>query len=266
MTTPTGATSALTPEQHAQLLKAIAPSRVSSRDGQSYLEAWDVKAHLTRIFGFGGFSSELIDLTMVYEQETTTKQGKAAYKVGYRATIRLTIHQLGAVYTEAAFGESIMPDFKRGDAHDMAIKTAESQAVKRAAINLGTQFGLSLYQNGSLADVIKATLVGPAKTEAQHVDAAVASVGQVAAEDAPAIVDAPAPVVVTATVSLDDLARIHELRDSLGFDEATFLDGVRKTIDDASLEDVALLTPEQAAGLIARLGKAVAAKAAKNAA
>lgn len=44
----------------------------------------------------------------------------------------------------------------------MAIKTAESDALKRAAINLGTQFGLSLYNNGSTADIIRATLVMPA--------------------------------------------------------------------------------------------------------
>ena len=43
----------------------------------------------------------------------------------------------------------------------MAIKTAESDALKRAAINLGTQFGLSLYNDGSLADVIHTTLDKP---------------------------------------------------------------------------------------------------------
>jgi hypothetical protein len=40
----------------------------------------------------------------------------------------------------------------------MAIKTAESDALKRAAINLGTQFGLSLYNNGSPKDVVGTTL------------------------------------------------------------------------------------------------------------
>lgn len=40
----------------------------------------------------------------------------------------------------------------------MAVKTAESDALKRAAINLGTQFGLSLYNDGSLADVVHTTL------------------------------------------------------------------------------------------------------------
>ena len=144
--------------QRNQLMQPINPKRVKQQDGMSHLEAWDVRAHLIRIFGFGGFSIDLIDLQHAYEQETTTRQGKAAFKVGYRATVRLCIHDLNATYTEAAFGESIMPDFKRGDAHDMAIKTAESQALKRCAINLGTQFGLSLYNNGDTNDVVKAVL------------------------------------------------------------------------------------------------------------
>jgi hypothetical protein len=40
----------------------------------------------------------------------------------------------------------------------MAIKTAESDALKRAAINLGDQFGLSLYNNGATAPVVIQTL------------------------------------------------------------------------------------------------------------
>jgi hypothetical protein len=47
----------------------------------------------------------------------------------------------------------------------MAIKTAESDAFKRAAINLGDQFGLSLYNNGSTQPVVKQTLVAPAGDE-----------------------------------------------------------------------------------------------------
>jgi hypothetical protein len=40
----------------------------------------------------------------------------------------------------------------------MAVKTAESDALKRCAVNLGTQFGLSLYQNGATVDVVQRTL------------------------------------------------------------------------------------------------------------
>ena len=142
-------------EQQQQLLRPLHPSRVLILDGNSHLAAWDVRAHLIRVFGFGEWSAELIDLAMLYDQDHQTRAGKEARKVAYRATVRLTIHATWAIYTEAAVGESVMPTFKHGDAHDMAIKTAESQAFKRCAINLGTQFGLSLYDAGNTKDVVK---------------------------------------------------------------------------------------------------------------
>ena len=146
----------LTHEQYEQLLKPLNPSRVAKRNqagrSLSYLEAWDVKAHLIRIFGFGGWSWHVSTADQVFEQE---KDGK--WNVGYKVIGTLTVGD--AVYTEAAVGSSTLPS--RGEAHDMAVKTAESDALKRAAINLGTQFGLSLYNNGDLNDVVKKTLSVP---------------------------------------------------------------------------------------------------------
>jgi len=45
--------------QTEQLLKGINPSRVG-KDGKGFahLEAWDVRAHLIRIFGFANWSAE----------------------------------------------------------------------------------------------------------------------------------------------------------------------------------------------------------------
>jgi recombination DNA repair RAD52 pathway protein len=151
----------LSDDQREVLLRPIARSRVAIMDGQSHLEAWDVRAHLIRVFGFGEWSADLVDISLIHDLETTTRAGKEARKVAYRATVRLILHATGASYTEAAVGESVMPTFKHGDAHDMAIKTAESQALKRCAINLGTQFGLSLYNNGSLDDVVRALVAHP---------------------------------------------------------------------------------------------------------
>ena len=146
----------LNDHQYAQLLKPLHPSRVAKRSqagrNLSYLEAWDVKAHLIRIFGFGGWSWEVITADLAFESE---KDGK--WNVGYKVVGRLTIgNDYHPTYTEAAVGSATLP--QRGEAHDMAVKTAESDALKRAAINLGTQFGLSLYDNGSLKDVVGTTL------------------------------------------------------------------------------------------------------------
>lgn len=146
----------LNEQQYAQLLKPLNPSRVAKRSqagrNLSYLEAWDVKAHLIRIFGFGGWSWDVLVADLAFEHE---KDGK--WNVGYKVIGRLTIgSNYHPTYTEAAIGSATLP--QRGEAHDMAIKTAESDALKRAAINLGTQFGLSLYDNGSLKDVVGTTL------------------------------------------------------------------------------------------------------------
>lgn len=161
----------LTTKQYDILIKGINPQRIAQRKGGggkalSYLEAWDVKAHLIRVFGFGGFSAEVLSADLAYEEQTDRN-----WNVGYKVVLRLSIHGIDdivspthelttrdAVYTEAAIGSASLP--QRGEAHDMAIKTGESDALKRAAINLGDQFGLSLYNNGATAPVVIDTLTG----------------------------------------------------------------------------------------------------------
>lgn len=154
--------------QYEQLLKPLNPARVAKRSqagrNLSYLEAWDVKAHLNRIFGFGGWSADVLAADLAFEE----KNEKGQWNVGYKVMLRLTIFGISqtvdvrglrdrdATYTEAAVGSASLP--QRGEAHDMAVKTGESDALKRAAINLGTQFGLSLYDNGSTKDVVGKTL------------------------------------------------------------------------------------------------------------
>jgi DNA recombination protein Rad52 len=181
----------LTAEQYEVLLKPLAASRVAHRSQGgmqlSYLEAWDVKAHLIRIFGFGGWSADVLSADLMFED----KDEKGRWNVGYKVVMRLRIHAGDAwedtTYTEAAVGSATLP--QRGEAHDMAVKTAESDALKRAAINLGTQFGLSLYDNGSRADVVKHTLRAPeGVTEPETVAAPDGIVDQVmGAEDIDAL-------------------------------------------------------------------------------
>lgn len=149
---------AITPEQYEQLIKPINPDRISQRKGGggkslSYIEVWDVKAHLTRIFGFGGWSWNVTEAEFVFEDK-----GEKSWTVAYRALGTLTIHDLGVSFSEAAVGSAMG---SRADAHDNAIKNAESDAIKRAAINLGDQFGLSLYHEGSVKPVVIGTIVKP---------------------------------------------------------------------------------------------------------
>jgi len=150
----------LNDNQYEQLLKPINPNRIAQRKGGggkmlSYLEAWEVKAHLTRIFGFLNWDWRVTSAELAFE-ELTDGKWNVGYKVIGTLHVSSSANFQGASYAEAAIGFATLGS--RGEAHDMAIKTAESDALKRAAINLGDQFGLSLYNNGSVQPVVKQTL------------------------------------------------------------------------------------------------------------
>lgn len=176
----------LTAEQLNMLLTPLQPGRVRQQAGQSHLEAWDVRRWLTRIFGFGGWEDEILTCECVHSVETPVMDNngkphalKHRCTAVYRVTMRLTIKdQWGNVigrYEDGATGDSVnQPSV--GDAHDMALKTALSQALKRCAMNLGDQFGLSLYNKGDVGGVVGRTL-GHAQTPA----------AQEVAEDAPVL-------------------------------------------------------------------------------
>jgi recombination DNA repair RAD52 pathway protein len=153
-------------EQIAVLLRPLKAGRVSQIQGNSYLEAWDVRAHLIRLFGFGGFDLLTHSCDLVYQRDKEIGSDKRpGWEVVYKAHVELTVAGDPMIgrggecrYSEYAIG-SATGATGLGDLHDNAAKSAVSGAVKRCAINLGTQFGLSLYDNGNLNDVIR-TIVG----------------------------------------------------------------------------------------------------------
>lgn len=161
--------SKLTPEQYKYLMYAVAGNRVkaiTARGKQfSYLEQHDVRRTLIKVFGFGGYSADVLEQQMMFEREIpkppdrdgNPREGTNWY-VGYLVRLRLEIPQLGVTFTESAVGSSINPE--QGDAHDAAVKIGASDALKRCAVNLGTQFGLSLYFS-TVRDVVGKTLVEP---------------------------------------------------------------------------------------------------------
>jgi Rad52/22 family double-strand break repair protein len=139
----------LTKQQIEWLLQGIEPFRVKHKGGQSNLQSYDVRNHLNEVFGFANWDGEVIAMDLVFDVPKQLSSGKPGAYVCYRATYRLTIKALSgkvlATYTEVAAGDGQMPANMRFEAHDFAMKTAESQALKRCAINLGNQYGLSLY-------------------------------------------------------------------------------------------------------------------------
>ena len=120
----------------------------------SYVEGWHVIKEANRIFGFDGWNSETVDLRMVYADEKV---------VSYIAKVKITV---GDVVREGiGAGHGRMGGI--GDKHESAVKEAETDARKRAFMQFGDQFGLSLYdKHQAWAKESSTTKVKPAiKTE-----------------------------------------------------------------------------------------------------
>jgi recombination DNA repair RAD52 pathway protein len=115
------------------------------------VEAYDIRSMLIRIFGFGGFSIETIEAKPVDIGRVGQDSGN--FNVTAMAHVRLVVPALNAVYSEVAACQQTGP--RLGDVLDFALKTAVSDATKRCAMNLGTQFGLSLYNDGSTDDCVR---------------------------------------------------------------------------------------------------------------
>ena len=126
-------------EQVELLKEPILAANVKERDGNkagtfqlAYVEGWHVINEANRIFGFDGWSSETIYTLCVADNNES---------VTYIAKVKVTVGNLFREGTGAGHGRfgSI------GEKHESAIKEAETDARKRAFMQFGNQFGLSLY-------------------------------------------------------------------------------------------------------------------------
>lgn len=154
----------ITTAQREALLQPINPRRVLVANRQSHIPAYDVAAHLTRIFDFGGWDKEIISLTLINEEPIMMgeEKNRPGWTCTYSCTLRLTVKDANgkpiAFWEDGACGTSNLPN--KGEAHDMALKSAISYALKRcAAFGLGDQFGLSLYNKGKTEALVR-VLVG----------------------------------------------------------------------------------------------------------
>lgn len=134
----------LSDDQLAKLTEDLSLDRVSfDYDGHAHVEGWDVRASLTRIFGFGMWSEVITERRLVQERQVGDN-----WHVSWAVSILLTCwDQYGTPlgpYEGTTVETGAMPNM--GLAHELARKAAATVALKRAAINLGNQFGLSLYR------------------------------------------------------------------------------------------------------------------------
>lgn len=137
-----------TQEISAQLDKPIDLNRVKSRQGSggrslSYIEGHDAIRTANTIFGFGGWSTDVVELVCLGSEPRKSGQGKDGFGVGYRATVRVTVGD--NTFTDTGFGDAVEYTGSQIAPHELASKEAVTDALKRCLMHYGDQFGLSLY-------------------------------------------------------------------------------------------------------------------------
>ena len=139
------------PEQVAALAapldRANVRQREQGRGKVNYLEGWQLIAEANRIFGFDGWQRQTIAVRCVAQGERTIgRDQKPGWGVTYTARVRVTVNAGGLpslIREGTGAGHGIDTDL--GQAHESAIKEAETDAMKRALMTFGNPFGLALY-------------------------------------------------------------------------------------------------------------------------
>ncbi len=155
---------AFTEKQVAALSAKLSPDVVKARKqggaSVSYIEGWHAIAEANRIFGFDAWARETVDIRLVSERERKIGADKArdGWSVSYVVKVRITVD--GVMREGVGAGHGIDADL--GQAHESAIKEAETDAMKRALMTFGNPFGLALYDKDRTnvgVEVLDPTLV-----------------------------------------------------------------------------------------------------------
>jgi hypothetical protein len=112
----------------------------------SYIEGWHAIAEANRVFGFEGWDRETLTAECVWQE------GKREPKAcAYAVRVRIRVRAGETVVSREGSGVGHGTGTTLGEAHESALKEAETDATKRALATFGNLFGLALYdkeQNG----------------------------------------------------------------------------------------------------------------------
>ena len=112
----------------------------------SYIEAWHAIDEANRVFGFEGWDRETLWAERIWEDG---RREPKACSIAVRVRIRVRAGDT-VVYRDGS-GVGHGTGGTLGEAHESALKEAETDATKRALTTFGNLFGLALYdkaQNG----------------------------------------------------------------------------------------------------------------------
>jgi len=135
---------AFTQEQSQELSAKLRYKHVKTRahNGATlcYIEGWHAIAEANRIFGVDGWDRETVGVECVWSDKT-----QVSCRCAYTAKVRITVRAGDTVIVREGSGSGEAKGVTPGEAHDMALKAAETDATKRALATFGNPFGLALY-------------------------------------------------------------------------------------------------------------------------
>jgi hypothetical protein len=135
---------AFTDTQVRQLRAKLDAKHVKTRkaDGANlhYVEGWHVIAEANRIFGYDAWDRRTLATHCVWSGPSGAHHG-AAYTAKVRVSVRAGDSTIVREGSGTGEGKALTP----GQAHELALKGAETDATKRALATFGNPFGLALY-------------------------------------------------------------------------------------------------------------------------
>jgi len=135
---------AFTQDQVKCLSGKLSPKHIKMREANGqrlvYIEGWHAIAEANRIFGYDAWDRKTVSADCVWSG--THRNG---YVCAYTAKVRITVRAGTRVIVREGYGTGEGKGTTPGEAHDSALKTAETDATKRALTTFGNPFGLALY-------------------------------------------------------------------------------------------------------------------------
>lgn len=118
--------------------------KVKSREAhgtmRAYIEGWHAVAEANRIFGYDGWDRSTVATECVWSGMVADQ-----HAADYIAKVRIVVRAGDITITREGCGSGHGKAPSAGEAHDLALKGAETDATKRALATFGNPFGLALY-------------------------------------------------------------------------------------------------------------------------
>ncbi len=133
-----------TDTQVSALASKLSGKHVTTRQANgmtlSYIEGWHAIAEANRIFGFDGWDRQTVTIKCV---DDGLSRGRHVCSYIARVRVRVRAGEVEICREGCGSGHGVGPT--PGEAHESAIKEAETDAMKLALATFGNLFGLALY-------------------------------------------------------------------------------------------------------------------------